>query len=225
MKIETAPHIFHRWDVSTSEAREIQQRLAQQVIAKDQISDLKYVAGIDVGFPAKGTKTRAVVVILDFRDLSFVEHSVAVEPTVFPYIPGLLSFREAPAILSAFKKIKTKPDVLLCDGQGIAHPRRLGIAAHVGLWVGIPSIGVAKSRLSGTHPELPPGKGSSVALMDGDEQLGVVLRSRSNVKPLYISIGHMISLSTAVSIVQKCITRYRLPETTRKAHHLASNTS
>jgi deoxyribonuclease V len=143
-------------------------------------------------------------------------------PTTFPYIPGLLSFREIPAVLTAMKLLLIRPDLLLCDGQGIAHPRRLGIAAHLGMLLDIPSIGVAKSRLIGTHDELPKEKGASVPLMDKSEQIGIVLRTRTHVKPLYISPGHCVSIETARELVMKCVTRYRLPETTRLAHTLAS---
>ncbi|NEQ34486.1 MAG: deoxyribonuclease V, partial [Leptolyngbya sp. SIO4C5] len=143
----------------------------------------------------------------------------------FPYVPGLLSFREVPTILVALSQLQTEPDLLLCDGQGIAHPRRLGIASHLGLLVDLPSIGVAKSRLTGTHAEVPPEKGSWVPLQDKGETIGAVLRSRTNTKPLYISSGHRVSLETAIAYVLQCTPKYRLPETTRWADKLASNRS
>jgi deoxyribonuclease V len=225
------------------------------------------------------------VVVLDFPGLAPVEQAVARQPTRFPYVPGYLSFREAPAVLAALKKLRTRPDLLLCDGQGLAHPRRFGLACHLGLLLDIPSIGVAKSRLIGTHGEVPDMKGAWVPLFDNPsspsdrdedshllplslrerakgedsiphphpplpkgegggpsafardlvhsgasrgarrahpEIIGVVLRTRAGVKPVYVSVGHRISLATAIDYVMRCTTRYRLPETTRYAHRLAS---
>jgi deoxyribonuclease V len=178
---------------------------------------------MDVGFEDYGNTTRAAVVSLKYPSLIQIEQAVYRLPTVFPYVPGLLSFREIPAILEAIKKLKHLPNLLLCDGQGIAHPRRFGLACHIGLLTNIPSIGVAKSRLIGTHANLPENKGEWVKLKHGTECIGAVLRSREKVKPLYISTGHRISLETSVKMVMSCITKYRLPETTRAAHKLASN--
>jgi deoxyribonuclease V len=146
---------------------------------------------------------------------------VCSRPVEFPYVPGLLSFREIPVILDAFKKVTITFDVLLCDGQGIAHPRRFGLASHLGILMDIPSIGVAKSRLTGSHDKIPLRKGQWVSLLDKEEIIGAVLCTRDNVKPLYISIGHKLDLTTAIEIVMRCVTRYRLPETTRWAHRLA----
>lgn len=213
---------MHAWDVSPKEAVAIQKSLLDRIRIEDDFGKIKTVAGIDVGFENNNTITRAAVAILDFETLEPVETVIAHRATTVPYIPGLLSFREVPAILEAMLKLKIVPDLLLCDGQGIAHPRRLGIAAHLGLLVDIPSIGVAKSRLTGTHNDVPPAKGSFVPLMDNEEQIGVVLRTRTNVKPLYISPGHRVSIPSAHELVMKCVTRYRLPETTREAHRLAS---
>ena len=213
---------MHAWDVRPKEAIAIQKSLLDRIRIEDDFGAVKTVAGIDVGFENGNTITRAAIAVLDFETLAPIETVIAHRPTTFPYIPGLLSFREVPAVLEAMLKLKTVPDLLLCDGQGIAHPRRLGIAAHLGLLVDIPSVGVAKSRLTGTHGEVPKEKGSVVPLMDKDEQIGVVLRSRTNVKPLYISPGHRVSIDTAHQLVMKCVTRYRLPETTRQAHKLAS---
>ncbi|MES9869177.1 MAG: deoxyribonuclease V [Sedimenticola sp.] len=213
---------LHPWDVSPGEAREIQQQLRGRVITSDRLGKVRHVAGVDVGFEENGRITRAAVVLLSFPGLKPEASAIARRPTGFPYVPGLLSFREIPAVLDALEKLERLPDLLLCDGQGIAHPRRFGIACHLGLLTDIPAIGVAKSRLTGTHGELPPGKGSWVPLMDGDERIGAVLRSRSNVSPLYISPGHRISLETAIDYVLACTPKYRLPETTRQAHRLAS---
>jgi deoxyribonuclease V len=154
--------------------------------------------------------------------LQVIETSLAHRPTTFPYVPGFLSFREIPAVLDALEKIKTTPDIILCDGQGIAHPRGLGIACHLGLLIDMPTIGVAKSRLVGKYEELPEAKGSTQPLIYNGETVGVVLRSRTGVKPLYISSGHRISLPTAIDYVLRCTPKYRLPETTRIADRLAS---
>lgn len=213
---------MHAWDVSPKEAIEIQHALQNHLNLKDDFGAIKTVAGVDVGFEKNNTITRAAIAVLDFESLELIESSIARRPTSFPYIPGLLSFREIPAVLQAMLELKAAPDLLLCDGQGIAHPRRFGIAAHLGLLTDIPAVGVAKSRLIGTHDEVPLEKGSHVPLMDKDEQIGVVLRTRTNVKPLYISPGHRVSIDTARQLVMQCVTRYRIPETTRWAHRLAS---
>lgn len=214
----------HAWDVTPQQAKEIQLQLRDKVIITDQYQDINYVAGVDVGFEEKNTFTRAAIAILTFPGLELYEYSIARLPTQFPYIPGYLSFREIPAVLEALDKIKQLPDIFLCDGQGIAHPRRFGIACHLGVLTGLPAIGVAKSRLLGSHSIVPVEKGQSVDLVDKDEIIGAVLRTRTNVKPLFISPGHKITLESSVRMVMQCITKYRLPETTRWAHRLASNT-
>ena len=137
-------------------------------------------------------------------------------------MPGLLSFRELPGVLAALAKVRIRPDLILCDGQGIAHPRRFGIASHLGVLLDIPTIGVGKTRLTGRHAEPPAAKGAWTPLMDGEETIGAVLRSRAGVKPIYVSTGHRVSLMTAIALTLACLTRYRLPETTRQAHRLAS---
>ncbi|MBT8419887.1 MAG: deoxyribonuclease V [Gammaproteobacteria bacterium] len=208
--------------VTPSEAREIQQQLRHRVITHDAFNDVHYVAGIDVGFEQRNTITRAAVAILTFPGLVLIERAIAHRKTGFPYIPGLLSFREIPAIMDAMEKLRLTPDMLLCDGQGIAHPRRFGIASHLGVLTDLPSIGVAKSRLTGTHDEVPERKGAWAALYENNAVIGAVLRTRVGVKPLYISTGHKIGLDSAIGIVMDCVTRYRLPETTRWAHRLAS---
>jgi len=192
------------------------------VIAEDRLGDVRRVAGIDVGFEQDGATSRAAFAVLEFPELRLVESAVARLPTGFPYVPGLLSFREIPAVLEALGRLSERPDLLLCDGQGYAHPRRFGLACHLGVLTGLPSIGVAKSRLIGTHGALPEEKGAWVPLLDGDEAVGAVLRTRDGVAPLYVSIGHRVSLPTAIRWVLACTTRYRLPETTRQAHRLAS---
>ena len=215
-------HHQHPWDVTPKEAIAIQQRLRALVVTTDAFCPPHLVAGVDVGFEDNNRITRAAVAVLDFPSLELHEYAIARQPTRFPYIPGLLSFREVPAVLEALAKLTHLPDMLLCDGQGLAHPRRLGIACHLGLLTDIPSIGVAKTRLVGRHAEPGMDKGSWSPLCDGEETIGAVLRSRSGVKPLYISAGHRISLPSAIDMVLACLSRYRLPETTRWAHRLAS---
>ncbi len=213
----------HNWDLSPAEAIALQQTLAADIISYDDLDhDIQYVAGIDVGFEDNGQTTRAAVCVLTLSDLAVVDSAVAHLPTTFPYIPGLLSFREVPAILAALEQLKVIPQLLFCDGQGLAHPRHFGIACHVGLLTGLPSIGVGKSKLIGSHAAVGNNKGDWQPLLHKNETLGAVLRSRVNVKPLYISIGHRINLATAVDYVMRCLTRYKLPETTRLADKLAS---
>ncbi|WP_166805010.1 deoxyribonuclease V [Nitrosococcus wardiae] len=212
----------HSWNLSPQEAVALQQRLAAQVITEDRLNQVHSVAGVDVGFENQGKITRAAVVVLRLADLSLVEQAVARQPTRFPYIPGLLSFRECPAVLAALEKLTVMPDLLLCDGQGIAHPRRFGIACHLGVLTDLPSIGVAKTRLVGKHGVVPDERGSWTPLVDKGETVGAVLRTRTGVKPIFISAGHRISLSSALHYVMACTTRYRLPETTRAADKLAS---
>jgi len=213
----------HPWDLSIKQAKETQLQLASNVLLEDKYpAEINYVAGTDVGFEDNGKITRAAVVIIDFKSLDHVESTLVRSKTVFPYVPGYLSFRELPAVLQAFEKITIAPDIILCDGQGIAHPRRLGIASHLGVLTGIPTIGVAKSKLIGTYKEPGPNKGNKSLLYDGKDKIGYVLRTRTNVKPLYISPGHKVSLTSVCDIVMKCITKYRLPETTRWSHHIAS---
>jgi deoxyribonuclease V len=180
------------------------------------------VAGVDIGFEKQGTITRAAIAVLSFPALELVEHQVIRDKTRFPYVPGFLSFREVPAALKAFKKLQTTPDLLLCDGQGIAHPRRFGLACHMGLWTDLPAIGVAKSRLIGSYQPVGSQKGDWQPLMDKNETIGAVVRTRTNVNPLFVSIGHKVDLKTAIDYTLRCTTKYRLPETTRWADKLAS---
>lgn len=216
------PAINHPWNLTPSQARELQLELRNQVIKRDRFDPPRWVAGVDVGFEGRGSITRAAVVVLNYPDLQLIDQAVARQPTRFPYVPGLLSFREIPAILEAMDKLRQIPDMLLCDGQGLAHPRRFGMACHLGLLCDLPAIGVAKSRLIGHHGRLPDHKGAWVPLLDQEEVIGAVLRTRQRVKPLYISIGHRISLANAIHYTLACTTRYKLPETTRAAHRLAS---
>ena len=210
------------WPADVTSARAIQEALRSQVVREDRLGPVNTVAGVDVGFEDRGRTTRAAVAVLAFPGLEPVAQAISRSPTRFPYVPGYLSFRELPAVLAALDRLAAPPDLILCDGQGLAHPRRFGLACHLGVLTDIPSIGVAKSRLLGSHDELPPDKGQWVPLRDREETIGAVLRTRTRVSPLYISIGHRVSLATAIDYTLRCTTRYRLPETTRSAHRLAS---
>jgi deoxyribonuclease V len=211
---------LHSWDVSAEEAVAIQRRLRALVVRENGFdpAQVRTIAGIDASYR---DKAYAAIVVLAFPELQVVEQAVAERETPFPYVPGLLSFREAPAVLDAMEKLTARPDLLMFDGQGIAHPRRLGIAAHMGVYLGLPSIGCAKSRLTGNYTEPGPNSGDMSPLMAGREQVGVVLRSKLRTNPLFISIGHLIDLSTATSFVVQTLRGYRLPEPTRQADRLA----
>ena len=213
----------HPWDVSSATAIAMQVELSRYLITTDQFGEIETVAGVDVGFEQAGGITRAAVVVLDFPSLKLKASGIARLPTRFPYVPGLLSFRELPAVLAAMEQLQRLPDLLLCDGHGYAHPRRLGIAAHLGLLTNIPAIGVGKTRLLGTHAAVADVRGAWQPLMDKGEIIGAVLRTRRGVKPIYVSIGHRLSLATAIRYVMACTTRYKLPETTRLAHRYASH--
>ena len=209
----------HRWDISRQEAMALQERLATQVIRENQLEPVTSIAGVDVGIRAD--TAQAAVVVLNYPQLEVVDYALAARPVTFPYVPELLSFREGPVILEALEKVTRSPELLIFDGQGIAHPRRLGIASHIGLIVDLPTIGCAKSRLCGSYEEPAFEWGSYTFLTDKGEIVGAVVRTRSGVKPVFVSIGHRIDLSTSVDYVLNCCRGYRLPETTRWAHRLA----
>lgn len=216
---------LHRWDVSYEEAREIQRELRHKIRLEDQIdlSTIQLVAGIDNAYTTNDaiTTAHAVVVVLDFPGLNIVETQFASVPIDFPYIPGLLSFREAPAIVAACRKVSSEPDVVLFDAQGYAHFRRLGAASHIGLMLEVPSIGCAKSRLVGKYEEPEQEFGAYSPLVDRGEVIGAVVRTRPQHSPLFVSPGHLISVETAVRIVLACCKDNNfLPEPTRLAHDL-----
>jgi deoxyribonuclease V len=214
---------LHEWNLSPQQAIELQKQFAYEVIEEDKFdAPIETVAGIDLGYDENTGKSRAVVVVLKFPELELIESAEAIMPIQFPYVPGLLSFRETPVAVKALEKLENTPGLILCDGQGIAHPRRFGIACHIGLITGVPSIGVAKSLLVGKYGTLAEERGSRAPLVYKGEEVGVVLRTRDKVQPLYVSVGHKISLETAIDYVLKCAPKYRLPETTRLADHLAS---
>jgi deoxyribonuclease V len=201
---------------------EEQRRLAGEVVDRDQLpSDLRWIAGVDAAFPDGGRITRAAAVLLSWPALEIVEQAAFECPTELPYIPGLLSFRELPAVAAALSRLSQRPDLVLCDGQGRAHPRRFGIACHLGVVTDLATIGVGKSRLCGRHDEPGTYKGQFTDLVDNGEVIGRVLRSRERVRPIYVSVGHRVSLDTAVDRVLACTPRYHLPEPIRAADRLA----
>ena len=217
------------WPATTTEAKAIQRDWHDRVIHQDQfggLKNLKTVAGVDVGFEEQGAIARAAVALLDFPSLEPLGVAIARLPTPFPYIPGFLSFREIPVIIHALAQLTQtfpeQPGLIICDGQGYAHPRRFGLACHLGVMLGCPTLGAAKSRFIGEHPPVESEKGAWEALSDRDETIGAVLRTRTNVRPLYISVGHRISLDSAIELVLRCTPKYRLPETTRWADKIAS---
>jgi len=218
MQIPRAPH---NWSVTPQQAVAIQKELASAVVRHlTGQRQIRFVAGVDAAFSPDGAHCLAGVVLWDVEEQVVVEQHLASRRLVFPYIPGLLTFREAPAIIAALRKLRHLPDVLLCDGQGIAHPRRLGIASHLGLLTGLPAIGCAKSRLIGTYLEPSSEKGCVSPLLDGNERIGSVVRTREGVRPVFVSIGHRIDLATAEQVVLACAIRFRLPEPTRLADQL-----
>lgn len=214
---------LHSWRIDYQQAKQLQIELQTLVKQSDDCNTIDRVAGVDVGFEDNNTVARAAIAVLHYPGLATSEEMVARRKVRFPYVPGYLSFREVPPILAALSKVKQLPDLILCDGQGYAHPRRFGLACHLGIITGIPSIGVAKTRLIGEHEEVRNRKGAWRPLLDQGETIGAVLRTRSNTKPVYVSVGHKICLATAIKIVLRCCTKYRLPETTRAAHNLASH--
>lgn len=195
--------------------------MRQRVITSNQFDEIRFLAGVDVSYDIATDLTRAYIVLFNARTHDIMQTVRAITPTVFPYIPGLLSFREIPALLDAFACLDVRPDMLMVDGQGVAHPRRLGIAAHLGVLLDMPAIGVAKKRLCGKYDEPGDEKGSASLLMDKGERIGTVLRSKARCTPLFISAGHRIDQDTALEITQDWITTYRLPEPTRIADQIS----
>jgi len=216
------PPPIHRWNLAPKAAIRLQDKLASRVRVERLKRKVRLVAGVDVAFGSDGARCIAGVVVYELDTSRTVEQTWAVRPVRFPYIPGLLSFREAPAALAAIRKLKHEPDLFIFDAQGLAHPRRLGLASHVGLLMDRPSIGCAKSRLCGAHEEPPDQPGRFAPLIDQGRLVGAVLRTRVGVKPVFVSVGHRVTLDEAVHWVTTCATRYRLPEPTRRAHLLVT---
>ncbi len=215
--------ITHKWELKAAEAVALQRELNSQVIREDQLGEVRYVAGVDMAINEEHKAARAAVVLLTFPGLEIIEKHVYEEPLRMEYIPGLLSFRELPCVIGAFEQLKQQPDIVMVDGQGIAHPRRLGIASHLGLWIDLPTIGCAKSILVGRHGEVGEEVGDWVPLIDRKETIGALLRTRKKVKPMIISLGHKISLESSIKYVLACGGGYRLPETTRQADKLSKD--
>jgi len=213
-------HALHDWDVSPAEALRLQEELRGRLVRENGLGKVATVAGADVS--VRGELARAAVVVLSYPDLVVLEVATAVAPATFPYIPGLLAFREAPAILAACAQLRHEPDLFIFDGHGRAHPRRLGIACHVGLFLDRPTIGCAKSRLCGEHAPVPEAAGAWVPLVDAGETIGAAVRTRGGVRPVYVSAGHRSDLATAVHYVLACCRGYRLPEPCRRAHAAAA---
>jgi deoxyribonuclease V len=216
---------LHRWDISAKEALALQKQLRPLVRLAGMLTldQIRTVAGLDVAYVGREGESRqgkAAIVVLSFPELEVIEQVTAITEVTFPYVPGLLSFREAPVLLAAWEQLETQPDVLLFDGQGYAHPRRFGLATHLGVYLNTPSIGCAKSRLIGSYEEPGPQQGSLSPLTDHGEVIGMVVRSKTGTKPLFVSIGHLMDLTTAVELVMRCLHGYRLPEPTRLADKL-----
>ncbi len=214
---------LHDWNLKPEAAIALQRELAQRIVREDQLGEVRCVAGVDMALNEESGMARAAVVLLSYPDLEILERHVYEEPVRMPYIPGLLSFREAPSVLGAFARLRQQPDLVMVDGQGIAHPRRLGIASHLGLWLDLPTIGCGKSILVGHHAQLSEEQGSWVPLVDEGETIGAVVRTRAHVKPMIISLGHRISLETSLRYVLACSRGYRLPEPTRYADKLSKD--
>jgi len=209
---------LHSWQVIPAEALDIQLRLPSQVSRSNEVSTPALIAGVDISVHRERGVARGAIVVLNYPELRLVETRVVSGKVDFPYVPGLLSFREAPLTLEVCQGLGVTPDLVLVDGQGIAHPRRFGLASHLGLFLDIPTIGCAKSRLCGHHQEPGDEPGSYAELVDGGETIGVALRTRAGTKPLYVSIGHKVDLEAAIYWVMECCRGYRLPEPCRLAH-------
>lgn len=215
-------HRLHDWNLTPSAAIALQKQLAPQLISDRPIDlrKIKTVAGVDVS--VKNGMAQAAVVVMSYPDLEIMETVRAKQSAAYPYIPGLLTFREGPALETAFDKLSTWPDVFIFDGMGQIHPRRMGIAAHLGLWLQRPTVGCGKTHFIGDYEMPAKPKGSSTILSYGGEQLGVVLRTRANVKPVYVSVGHLADIDSAVELILACAPKYRLPRPIRQAHLAAA---
>ncbi len=213
---------LHGWDVQPREAVELQRSLRSQVLLQAPANPIQTVAGADISFNRFEETIYAGLVVLRLPSLETVEEVGVVTKTRFPYVPGLLSFREAPALLKTWEKLRCEPDAVMFDGQGVAHPRRLGIASHIGLWLERPTLGCAKSVLVGKCDEPAAGRGSQSRLIDQGEVIGTVLRTKTRAKPIYVSAGHLLDLASAVELTLRCNGGYRQPEPTRRAHLLVN---
>ncbi len=215
-------HALHSWDLTPKEAVALQRQLADQVETRTPLTGFNLIAGADVSYARFTNVLYAGVAVLRADDLAVVETRSGVVETKFPYVPGLLSFRESPALLEVFAKLRAEPDVIMLDGQGWAHPRRMGFACHVGLWLDRPTIGCAKSLLLGEYKNLGDNDGDVAALTDKGDTIGMAVRTKRRTRPLFVSVGHKIDLASAVRVVLACCRRYRVPEPTRQAHLLVN---
>jgi deoxyribonuclease V len=219
IKIAESSADFQNLDIKGAIA--LQEKLRSHIVVQDDFGPIHSVAGVDIGFSLDGSLARAAIAVLNYSDLALVASTTLEAPVTFPYIPGLLAFREVPIALRALKQLSIQPDLLLCDGNGYIHPRRFGLACHLGLLSNIPAIGVAKTPYIGAHEPLEELRGSWQLIYDRQEPIGAALRTQDNIKPLYVSVGHRVSLETSLQFVLNCTPRYRLPETTRWADHLS----
>lgn len=213
-------HHTHAWDVTPEEAVALQRQLAPLVREEPLLAPPQTIAGVDMS--VRDDQVQAAVVVLYYPTLETVDQAIWRGNVEFPYVPGLLSFREVPAVLRALEQLIAMPDLIMCDAQGRAHPRRFGLASHLGVLLDWPTLGVAKSLLTGKYDEVGATKGSHTPLRAGQETIGAVVRSRDKVNPLYVSVGHRLTLTEAIDITLACTTRYRLPEPTRQAHLLSN---
>ena len=209
---------FHNWQITPREARQKQLEMAAMVSKRNEVNDVHLIAGVDISAPDTTGIARAAVVVISYPELETSEVKVIKHQVTFPYVPGLLSFREAPLILAACDELDSEPDLILVDGQGIAHPRRLGLASHLGIIWDKPTIGCAKSRLCGKHDLVPLEKGSYAEITDNGEVIGAALRTKHGVSPIYVSIGHKVDLQAAIAWALRCCCGFRIPEPTRLAH-------
>lgn len=214
----------HGWQVSIKQAEEIQRKLATQLSLKNEVANPRFIAGVDISRPDSKGIARGAVVVLSYPQLTLVETQIVEDKPTFPYVPGLLSFRESPLILAACEKLSTIPDLILVDGQGVAHPRRFGLASHLGLLLDTPTVGCAKSLLCGKHEPVADEIGCHKEILDNGTVIGAALRTRAGMKPVYVSIGHKVDLPSALYWVMECCRGYRLPEPARLAHLTASGT-
>lgn len=215
-------HTLHPWDISPTEAVALQKELASRVVLQPLPSACHVIAACDVSNDVGGDTLFAAIVVMDRRDFSVIEEVTVQDKVGFPYVPGLLSFRELPLLVQGFAQLKVKPDLVICDGQGIAHPRRLGIASHLGLWLNIPTIGSAKNILCGTYEEPGIAKGSKSPIIHQKQTIGYAVRSRDKVKPIFISPGHLADLDTSVDMVMSLTDKYRIPVPIRHVHNLSN---
>jgi len=216
------PCLKHPWNLSPREAVALQKQLAEKVQRAGQLESCRYVAGADVAYNRTNRYLVAAVIVWDCEQRRVIEQHVIEQPVSFPYVPGLLSFRESPGVIAVLARVRSRPDLLMIDGHGYAHPRRFGIACHLGVLFDLPTIGCAKSRLIGKHGDVPDQVGAWVPLHDKGEIIGAVVRTRLYVRPMYISIGHKLDLEQAIYWTLKCCDGYRVPEPTRLAHILVS---